>query len=236
MPSPTKGCFGTATALSLGGVVFGWAYDTLARSFRGLDPACAHACLAWFSRSMYRAFAGEVHELYAQATNTFTPDTAWQITMRKTGSITAHAFNVGAVRAPGGRTIAQQMEKPLARIGTAFQFRDDLPGMFGDVRLTGKSDRDDLRDGKPTLLACTALERLRGDDRARLLALYTSGRDDGAIVQEVRALVNGAVAEVEDTIGRLARETEQAPAAAGLPSMGKQALATLVHDIVWRNR
>ncbi|MEV1084051.1 polyprenyl synthetase family protein [Streptomyces sp. NPDC050211] len=230
--------FGTATALSLGGVVFGWAYDTLARSFTGLDPAGAQACLAWFSRSMYRAFAGEVHELYAQATNTLTPDTAWQIAMRKTGTVTAYSFNVGAVRAPGGRTIVQQMETPLARIGTAFQFRDDLLGMFGDVHLTGKSDRDDLRDGKPTLLACTALERLHGDDRARLLALYTSGRDDDAAAQEVRALINqsGAVAEVEDTIGSLARETEQALAAARLPSMGKQALATLVHDIVWRNR
>ncbi|OLZ59234.1 hypothetical protein AV521_45855 [Streptomyces sp. IMTB 2501] len=229
--------FGTATALSLGQVVFGWSYEVLARSFTGLAPAGAQSSLACFSRAMYTAFGGEVTELHAQATTTFTPDTAWLIAMRKSGMCN-FSFTAGAVRAPGGQKIADALDTPLIRTFAAFQFRDDLLGMFGDPSTTGKSDRDDLRDGKPTLLACTALQLLDGDSRARLLELYTSGRDDDATAQEVLDLFrkSGAVAQVEDTIAAVARETEQAIAAAGLPPAGRKALGAVTADCLWRQK
>lgn len=123
-------------------------------------------------------------------------------------------------------------------MGAAYQFRDDLLGMFGDPSMTGKSDRDDLRDGKPTLLVCTALELLEKGDRSRLLDLYTSGRDDDATVQEVRALLrkSGAMKKVEDTIATVARDTEQAIAAAPLPPAGRQALTGITASFLWRQK
>jgi geranylgeranyl diphosphate synthase type I len=36
--------------------------------------------------------------------------------------------------------------------GIAFQIHDDIIGMFGDANITGKSDLDDLKEGKYTLL------------------------------------------------------------------------------------
>jgi geranylgeranyl diphosphate synthase, type I len=81
-------------------------------------------------------------------------------------------------------------------LGEAFQLRDELLGVFGNPSITGKPARDDLREGKPTvLLALTAqrapstaqrlLERigrpdLTGDDVDRIAALCvsTGARDD----------------------------------------------------------
>ena len=41
-------------------------------------------------------------------------------------------------------------------LGRAFQFRDDLLGVFGDSALTGKPTGDDLREGKRTVLVAHA--------------------------------------------------------------------------------
>ncbi|MFJ4689471.1 polyprenyl synthetase family protein [Streptomyces sp. NPDC088789] len=54
------------------------------------------------------------------------------------------------------RTALSEFAIPL---GEAFQFRDDLLRVFGDPATTGKSALDDLRDGKPTVLAALALQR-----------------------------------------------------------------------------
>ena len=55
-------------------------------------------------------------------------------------------------------------------IGVAFQLRDDILGLFGDSRQTGKSTIDDLREGKRTLLVITALDLTSGASRRLLEA------------------------------------------------------------------
>ena len=53
-------------------------------------------------------------------------------------------------------------------VGVAFQIRDDMLGLFGETRRTGKSTLDDLREGKRTVLMLRAL-RLCDDDERRLI-------------------------------------------------------------------
>lgn len=61
-------------------------------------------------------------------------------------------------------------------LGEAFQLRDDLLGTFGDPVRTGKSNSDDLRDGKPTALLALTLEASGPQGRA-LLAKLVGKRD-----------------------------------------------------------
>ncbi len=50
--------------------------------------------------------------------------------------------------------------------GLAFQLQDDILGMFGDSRTTGKPNMDDLREGKRTLLILYAMKMSKPAEQA----------------------------------------------------------------------
>ena len=61
-------------------------------------------------------------------------------------------------------------------LGRAFQFRDDLLGVFGDPQLTGKPSGDDLREGKRTVLVAHAFAH--ADEAGRNLLVQRLGDPD----------------------------------------------------------
>jgi geranylgeranyl diphosphate synthase, type I len=90
-------------------------------------------------------------------------------------------------------------------LGEAFQLRDDLLGVFGDPLVTGKPVGDDLREGKPTLLASLAA-RAESAGGGRLFQSRFGAADltESDIVRMQRVIEStGARAQVEDTIATL---------------------------------
>ncbi|HEY0258590.1 MAG TPA: polyprenyl synthetase family protein [Lacisediminihabitans sp.] len=67
-------------------------------------------------------------------------------------------LRAGAILAGAGDTTLTALGDYGRHIGIAFQLRDDLLGVFGSERLTGKSVTSDLREGKITPLMCYALQ------------------------------------------------------------------------------
>ncbi|NPC97915.1 polyprenyl synthetase family protein [Nocardioides sp. zg-DK7169] len=65
-------------------------------------------------------------------------------------------MQAGAVLAGAPVEVVDGLGEVGRRLGTAFQLRDDLLGVFGDPRETGKSDLGDLREGKRTPLVVHA--------------------------------------------------------------------------------
>lgn len=55
-------------------------------------------------------------------------------------------------------------------VGTAFQIQDDILGLFGDSKKTGKPVGNDVREGKKTLLMQIAYQRATKKDKAFLNA------------------------------------------------------------------
>jgi geranylgeranyl diphosphate synthase, type I len=77
---------------------------------------------------------------------------------------------VGMVLAGVGCEDTDAVRDYSLHTGMAFQISDDIIGVFGEDKETGKSNMDDIREGKRTLLTVYALEHVSSDDKAFLRA------------------------------------------------------------------
>jgi geranylgeranyl diphosphate synthase type I len=121
-------------------------------------------------------------------------------------------------------------------LGEAFQLRDDLLGVFGEERVTGKPVGDDLREGKPTPLLAIASGRADADGLA-LLARVGAGNLDETEVKALQELFvsSGAVAEIEATIDALVERAIRALDESSLTTPARDLLRDLAYYVAWRD-
>ncbi len=121
-------------------------------------------------------------------------------------------------------------------LGSAFQLRDDILGVFGDAELTGKPVGDDLREGKPTLLVALAAAQADADER-RLLDRIGSPDLDELDVKSLQELfvTTGALRRVEHRIDDLVGEALAAVEAAPIGADARALLARLATYVAWRD-
>ena len=206
--SGTAERFGAATAILLGDIALAWADDML----RGSDlwPDQLRRAHAVWQVMRTEVLAGQYLDVLTQARGDEAPETALRIDRYKTAAYTVERpLHLGAAIAGASPALVHAYRRFGADIGIAFQLRDDLLGMFGDPRVTGKPAGDDLREGKRTLLLAYGLraaDEKRQTGAADLLrGTIGNPQVDESTVTEIRELLIelGAVAEVERRISTL---------------------------------
>ena len=141
----------------------------------GLLNGAPEAAVAVFDEMRLEVNVGQYLDLIGTAKGVADPGAAArarQICRYKTAKYTVERpLHLGAALAQPADLA--DLAGPLSAfglpLGEAFQLRDDLLGVFGDPEVTGKPVGDDLREGKPTLLAALAHAESTGAG-ARLLA------------------------------------------------------------------
>ena len=103
-------------------------------------------------------------------------------------------------------------------LGMAFQLRDDVLGVFGDERETGKPSGDDLREGKRTVLVAFAREALAPSARRIVDELIGDPDLDADQIASLQRTITdtGALDRVEALIAEYAREADRALSGARL--------------------
>jgi geranylgeranyl diphosphate synthase, type I len=154
--------YGHAMALLAGDLAF-----SVASRLAAALPAPA---VTIWSRMVDELVLGQFLDLAGSARQDRSRDVACATTVLKSGQYTATSpLRLGA--ALGG---VPELPAELVRYGDlageAFQLRDDLLGVFGDPRRTGKPVGDDLMSGKPTQVLALAADMLPPYGQA-LLAL-----------------------------------------------------------------
>jgi geranylgeranyl diphosphate synthase type I len=129
-----------------------------------------------------------------------------------------------------------QLSKIGIPLGEAFQMRDDILGIFGDPKETGKPAGDDLREGKRTALIALAVEG--ASDAGRKLLQGKLGKPDltSDEVDALRTVIqdSGAVSEIESLISELTAQTHSAIASDVIAPQAQEILNVLVVSAVSR--
>ncbi len=76
--------------------------------------------------------------------------------------------------------------------GLAFQIQDDILNLVGATESTQKGFRDDITEGKRTLVVVHALQNSRPDTRDRLIDILSSRTKDQAVLNEAVELMKAA--------------------------------------------
>ncbi len=150
--------------------------------------------------------AGELADVaYASRIEPAALDEVLAMTQSKTASYTFEGpLAAGAILAGAAPEIVAGLREFGRTIGTAFQLRDDLLGVFGEEHETGKSAVSDLRNRKLTPLMVVARST---DSRARLDSLLDADPFDEAAAEAVRELLVecGARSKIEGLIAAQVR-------------------------------
>ncbi|MHB8397697.1 MAG: polyprenyl synthetase family protein [Candidatus Limnocylindrales bacterium] len=107
---------------------------------------------------------------------------------RKTAALIAASIEAGALLATDDDAVIARYRGFGWALGLAFQLNDDVLGIWGPARSTGK-EASDLARHKKTLPVIYAFERAGSADRARLAALYASPAPTAADVTEAVAIL-----------------------------------------------
>ncbi|MFF0740329.1 polyprenyl synthetase family protein [Streptomyces sp. NPDC004111] len=232
--------FGRAAAVLAGDLALSWADDVVAEAW---DVTAVPTDVRARVRSLWRAMrtemvAGQYLDLHGQVTGSRAVSAAIRTATLKSAlySVERPLALGAAVAGADARTSAALCSAGRCA-GIAFQLRDDLLGVFGDPRETGKPSGDDLRDGKLTYLTAIARARTEASGDRAATALLDTSLGDAALSDEglerVRDVLvtTGARALVEAKIVRLVAVAHRHLASASLVPRAEGRLRDLLGSV-----
>ena len=161
---------------------------------------------------------------------------AREVARAKSGGYTVwRPLQLGAAAAGASAETMAALERYGLAVGEAFALRDDILGVLGDPRATGKPVGDDLVAGKPTVLLALATQRFTPRWR-RALERAGRGRASAWDVRGLQAeLVRSGV--IEDVETMIREQVDAAFVALADPAIERSAaegLEALARRVAWR--
>ncbi len=197
--------YGLAAAVLLGDLALVWSNQML--NTAGLTTDQQHGVFPIHDEMRVELMAGQFLDIHEQTQKTTDLMRSIKIARYKSGKYTIERpLHIGAAlsnkQSPKLLNLLSAFGLPL---GEAFQYRDDLLGVFGDPIVTGKPSGDDLREGKRTVLIALADEKFSESTRQAFKMLFGSPELDlhgVSLVQEM-ILSTGAKEKLESMIDEL---------------------------------
>ena len=107
---------------------------------------------------------------------------------KKTASLFQVSCELGTLSSSNYDQIdVENLSKYGKKIGIAFQLIDDLIGICGDPKLTGKAVGNDIREGKKTFPILLAIQNMDTQDKSKLKKVFGNRN---ASIESVKEIVN----------------------------------------------
>ena len=106
---------------------------------------------------------------------------------KKTAVLFEVSCAMGAISAKKSVKDVKNLSVFGRNLGIAFQITDDLIGIMGDSKVTGKAVGNDIREGKKSLPILLAIRKARGSNKKKILRVFGKSRATRA---ELNTVVN----------------------------------------------
>ena len=181
---------------------------------------------------------GQSRDLTGSAAGRRDLDHARRVARMKSGRYTVQRpLELGAAAAGAPAEVRTALLDYGEEVGEAFALRDDLLGVWGDPRSTGKPAGDDLISGKPTVILALAAERLQGGARRLLRRVGTPALSPADVtLLQAELAEQGVVEAVEARISEHVRAAGAALASVELDPAGVTGLTGMANLVAWRDR
>jgi geranylgeranyl diphosphate synthase type I len=216
--------FGRAGGILLGDLLVALSDDLFEQALARFDTALAGAARQQYARMRRDVTIGQFLDVAEESAHTVAPDEQHADRALRVASLKSARYSVEQPLLIGARLAGadQDQVRALAEfghpVGMAFQLRDDVLGVFGDERVTGKPAGDDLREGKRTVLIAYTREELPPGARRTLDELLGDPDLDESQITALQRTIedSGALDRVEALIERFVRTADRALNAARL--------------------
>ncbi len=234
--------FGRSGAILLGDLLVAWSDDLFEDALSGMSTGRAGDARLEYATMRREVTIGQFLDIAEESAFTTEPDDQHAARALRVASLKSARYSVQQPLAIGGALAgadAAQLTSLAAfghPLGMAFQLRDDVLGVFGDEKQTGKPSGDDLREGKRTVLVAYAREALDASARHtvdRLLGDPTLDASQISFLQQT-ILDTGALDRTEALIAEYATQAERSLSEARLGLAAVEQLRDLARAAIVR--
>ena len=158
----------------------------------GLEAAATVRACRILDEACLAMIEGQCLDLEFEGRDHVSLDEYLEMIEKKSGALFGAALHLGALAAGADVALGERFERAGRLLGTAFQIRDDLLGVWGQRDVTGKPEAADIRRRKKTLPLLYARSAAPSKDRQALTGIYRRealGDDD---VQQVMGILERA--------------------------------------------
>ncbi len=153
--------YGMPTAILAGDALFAKAYQIIG----DLDiPAEGmREILSLVSKAVWDLARGQQMDVNNENADFITLDHYIETITGKTSVLFAAGAASGAIIGGAKKDVVDSIQKYALSLGVAFQMYDDILGVYGDPKVTGKSAGNDIRKGKYTVMICHAHDTIKDE-------------------------------------------------------------------------
>ena len=145
---------------------------------------------------------------------------------KKTASLFECSLYLGSLLGTDNQVQISHLRSFGNRLGMAYQVQNDLMGIWGGKEPGGKAPYTDIKYKKKTLPIIYALQRVEGEDREKLLSIYSKAKISTEDVAQVLHILDrlGARNYTEEVIEQYHLQALQELELAGLSSRAQREL------------
>jgi len=179
--------WGEAQAINAGDALLALARPVVLRLVdEGVPAATVIEAARVLDESTLEMVAGQTLDIAFEEKSDVDLPAYLQVVGQKSGALFDSALRLGVLAADGDWELAERLGRVGRTLGTAFQVRDDMLGVWGDKSKTGKAAGADVSRRKKSLPVVYALSEGKAGMGEGLRAIYDKPALDADDVAQVR--------------------------------------------------